>query len=223
MVTNTSSTARDRGQRTRERLLGAAERLFAEYGIANVSSRQIAAAAGQGNNFAVGHHFGGKAELVRAIQGRHGADVERRRSAMLDSLRDDAPLRAWMACLARPVAQHLAQLEAPTWYARFLAQTMSEPSLRALVVKDTVEMPSIPPVLDGIAATGPRLPAAVRAERCDMVWHLIVHAFAERERALHEGVTVTRATWADAAAGVTDALVGLWTAPVTVTVRPEQD
>jgi TetR/AcrR family transcriptional regulator, regulator of cefoperazone and chloramphenicol sensitivity len=49
------------------RLLSAAESLFAERPIESVSLREIAIAAGNGNNNAVQYHFGGKDELVQAI------------------------------------------------------------------------------------------------------------------------------------------------------------
>ncbi|MEE2045897.1 helix-turn-helix domain-containing protein, partial [Nocardiopsis tropica] len=52
---------------TRETILSAAERLFAEHGMAGVSNRQIGQEAGQGNNTAVTYHFGSKEGLVRAI------------------------------------------------------------------------------------------------------------------------------------------------------------
>ena len=45
---------------TRELLLNTAERLFAEHGVAAVSNRQICEAAGQGNNYAIGYHFGSR-------------------------------------------------------------------------------------------------------------------------------------------------------------------
>ncbi|CAM02116.1 hypothetical protein A8924_3229 [Saccharopolyspora erythraea NRRL 2338] len=38
---------------------------------------------------------------------------------------------------------------------------------------------------------------------------------AERERALAEGTATPRATWDEAAAGLVDAITGLWAAPVT--------
>lgn len=56
---------------TRERILNAAERLFAEHGVYAVSNRRVSEAAQQGNNAAVGYHFGTKADLVRAIARKH--------------------------------------------------------------------------------------------------------------------------------------------------------
>ena len=44
---------------------------------------------------------------------------------------------------------------------------------------------------------------------------LIVHMCAERERALHEGAATPHSTWASAATGLIDGLVGLWLAPIT--------
>ncbi len=49
------------------RLVVAAERLFALRGIEGVSLRQISAEAGSANNSAVHYHFGSKAALIRAI------------------------------------------------------------------------------------------------------------------------------------------------------------
>lgn len=43
---------------TREALLTAAERLFAERGVQAVAHRQISVAAGQRNQAAVNYHFG---------------------------------------------------------------------------------------------------------------------------------------------------------------------
>ena len=52
---------------TRRRLIETAERLFAEHGPDGVSLRQISAAAGQSNNFAVQYHFGTREGLLDAI------------------------------------------------------------------------------------------------------------------------------------------------------------
>src|SRR5205085_9838489 len=91
----------ERVEETRERILAAAERLFAEHGVLGVSNRQIGEAAGQGNNFAVGYHFGTKTDLVRAVARRHGEPMERARAAMVATLGPDPDLRDWLDCLVR--------------------------------------------------------------------------------------------------------------------------
>ncbi|MFI6801481.1 TetR/AcrR family transcriptional regulator [Streptosporangium canum] len=201
---------------TRESILTAAERLFAEHGVVAVSNRQVSEAAGQGNNAAVGYHFGTKADLVRAIVRKHAEQIEQVRLRMLAEIGDSSDVRDWVACLVRPSAEHLATLGSPpTWYARFGAQVMTDPALRAIMVDESLTSPSLHRVIDGLNRCLPELPAEVRAERGDMARQLMVHMYAERERALAEGAPTPRSSWHDAATGLIDAIVGLWLAPVT--------
>src|SRR3954471_6304234 len=103
MTTATKSTRTDRASLTREAILTAAERLFAEHGVFAVSNRQVSEAAGQGNNAAVGYHFGTKADLVRAIEHKHRGPVEELREHMVAALPESAQMRDWVACLVRPL------------------------------------------------------------------------------------------------------------------------
>ncbi|MFI6454484.1 TetR/AcrR family transcriptional regulator [Streptosporangium amethystogenes] len=205
----------ERAGATRESILATAERLFAEHGVFAVSNRQVSEAAGQGNNAAVGYHFGTKADLVRAIVRRNAEQVERVRVRMLAELGDSPELRDWLACLVRPSAEHLATVGDPTWYARFGAQVMTDPVFREIMVEESLTSPALHQVLDGLNRCLPDLPAEVRAERSDMARQLMTHMYAERERALAEGTPTPRSSWHDAATGLIDALVGLWLAPVT--------
>ncbi|MFJ8537016.1 TetR/AcrR family transcriptional regulator [Streptomyces sp. NPDC093591] len=200
---------------TRELLLTAAERLFAEHGVYAVSNRQVSEAAGQGNNTAVGYHFGTKTDLVRAIVRRHATRIEDIRARLVAGLADPDDLRGWVDCLVRPVLEHLAALGSPTWYARFCAQVVADPALHRIMVEEALVSPALQEIIEGLNRCLPDLPAEVRAERGEMVRHLIVHVAAERERALAENTPTPRATWDDAATGLADAVVGMWLAPVT--------
>ena len=205
----------ERAQATREAILTAAERLFAERGVVAVSNRQISEAAGQGNNTAVGYHFGTKADLVRAIARKHTERMNQLRDRMAAELGPDADARDWLACLVRPFTEHLAALGSPTWYARFSAQVMTDPVLRTVMIGDSLASPSLARIRDGLVRCLPALPAAVHAERTDMARQLMLHTIAERERALAEGTPTPRASWHHTATGLVDALLGLWLAPVT--------
>ncbi|MGW5478712.1 TetR/AcrR family transcriptional regulator [Streptomyces sp. NPDC004008] len=200
---------------TRELILTAAERLFAERGVHAVSNRQVSEAAGQGNNTAVGYHFGTKADLVRAIVRKHAARIEAVRLRMLAETGDSTDVRDWVSCLVRPLPEHLAALGSPTWYARFCAQVMTDPGMHAIMVEESLSSPSLRQVLEGLHRCLPDLPPEIRAERSAMARELILHLPAERERALAEGTPTPRATWGDAASGLVDAIVGIWLAPVT--------
>ncbi|WP_031510420.1 TetR/AcrR family transcriptional regulator [Streptomyces megasporus] len=200
---------------TRQQILTTAERLFAERGLYAVSNRQISAAAGQGNNAAVGYHFGTKADLVRAIVRKHTERIEALRLEMVAAVEGSRDVRDWVACLVRPVTAHLDSLGGPTWFARFGAQVMTDPAFQGIMAEEAMATPSLKRVVDAFDRCPPDLPDDVRAERGDMIRTLMVHVCAERERALAEGTATPRATWDEAAAGLVDAITGLWTAPVT--------
>ncbi|MFJ6671410.1 TetR/AcrR family transcriptional regulator [Actinosynnema sp. NPDC091369] len=200
---------------TRQQILTTAERLFAEQGLYAVSNRQISAAAGQGNNTAVGYHFGAKADLVRAIMRRHTARIEALRQDAVAAVDGSREVRDWVSCLVRPVTTHLASLGDPTWFARFSAQVMTDPAFRVIMAEEALAEASLRHVVDTLFELLPDMPADVREDRAAMVRHLIVHVCAERERAVAEGAVTPRATWDEAATGLVDAITGLWTAPCT--------
>jgi AcrR family transcriptional regulator len=219
-VTAAARTVRtERATSTREAILAAAERLYAEHGMFAVSNRQVSEAAGQGNNAAVGYHFGTNADLVLAIEQKHREPVEQLREQMVAQLvangSSDAGMRDWVGCLVRPLTEHLAALGNPTWYARFAAQAMTDPAYYNIVVKDALSSPSLVQVIDGINNCLPNLPTGVRYERNIMARNLLIHTCADLERSLATGASLARPSWRAAATGIIDAIVGLWLAPVT--------
>ncbi|WP_197680255.1 TetR/AcrR family transcriptional regulator [Microlunatus soli] len=214
-VRSRGKQSQERARDTQESILITAERLFAERGVWAVSNRQISDAAGQGNNAAVGYHFGTKHDLIRAILRRHAAEIETIRREMVAAVDDRTDVRQWAECLVLPQARHLAAMGGPTWFARFAAQLMTDPGLRPMIVEDSLDSPVLQEILINLGrALGP-LPAAVRIERADMTRQLMVHMFAERERAVADGDPTARPDWEAAATGLVDGLVGVWTAPVT--------
>lgn len=206
----------ERATSTQGAILAAAERLYAEHGVFAVSNRQVSEAAGQGNNAAVGYHFGTKADLVRAIEEKHRGPIEQLRDHMLVELlksEASAEMRDWVACLVHPLTEHLAALGNPTWYARFAAQAMTDPAYYRIIVKGALSSPSLVRVVDGVNRCLPDLPTEVRYERNIMARNLLMHTCADLERALAAGAPMR--SWRAAASGLIDAIVGLWLAPVT--------
>jgi AcrR family transcriptional regulator len=206
----------ERASVTREAILAAAERLFAEHGVYAVSNRQVSEAAGQGNNAAVGYHFGTKGDLVRAIEQKHRIPIERLLARMVSEVGDSAELRDWIACLVRSLTEHLDQLGNPTWYARFAAQALADPAYQKIVVRDALGSQALVVVVDGITRCLPDLPMAVVTERNIMMRNLMMHTCADFERSFAEGSSrMPRTSWNSVASGLIDAIVGLWRAPVT--------
>ncbi|OBK15982.1 TetR/AcrR family transcriptional regulator [Mycobacterium asiaticum] len=206
----------DRSAVTREALLSAAELLFAERGMYAVSNRQISEAAGQGNNAAACYHFGTRTDLLRAIDAKHRGPIEQLRAQMLSDIGDSTDLRDWVGALVRPLTGHLAQLGSPSWYARFAAQAMADPTYRQVVTKDALASPTLVATIDGINRCLPELPQRVRSERIVMARNLLMHTCAEHEGALAEHGPRARSSWPVAGEGLVDAIVGLWRAPVHV-------
>jgi AcrR family transcriptional regulator len=223
MVRTTERGVRaDRVEQTRQLILVAAERLFAVHGVATVSNRQISEAAEQGNNTAVGYHFGTKADLVRAIVRKHSAAIEQLREGLLARCASSDQLRDWVACLVRPLPEHLATLDSPTWYARFAVQVMTDPVLREIVIGEALAAPTMRRTLDGLNRCLPALPLPVRVERGEMASTLLIHTCADFERARADGLPTARAGWREMASGLTDAIVGMLLAPATPLSDSEQ-
>jgi len=99
-----------RTQSTRAALIDEAEILFARAGIDGVTTRQIGAATGSGNNNVVAYHFGDKDALVVAIFQDRLATIDRRRADLLQKIdaedRGDEPL-ALLDCLCRPLLEQV--------------------------------------------------------------------------------------------------------------------
>ena len=206
----------ERSADTRDLILAAAERLFAEHGVRAVSDRQVGDAAGQ-DEVAVARQFGTRAGLVRAIVRRHAEHVEQTRLRMLTETGRSDDVWDWVACLVRPFTEHLAALGSPAWYARFSSRVMGDPAMRRAVVDEALDTEHLRRGIDGFNRRLPALPTAVYLERSAMTRHLVTHTCADRERALAAGRPTARRTWEDTATGLITAVVSLWLAPVTTT------
>lgn len=202
---------------TRGQIMDAAERLFAVHGVATVSNRQVSEAAGQGNNTAVGYHFGTKTDLIRAAMYRHTQQIEQLRLQKLTEGENPVDVHGWVSYLVRPVTEHLATLGVPSWYARFSAQVAADPTLRDIMVETSRASPSLQEMLEGLNRCLPDMPPEVHAERVDMTSQLMIHMCAERERALANDTLTPRDNWRGTATGLIDAITGMWLAPVTPT------
>jgi AcrR family transcriptional regulator len=121
--------AAEHRQDGKERLLAAAEELFAARGVDAVSLREINAASGARNTSALQYHFVDRAGLVRAVLDKHHPEVEARRNALLDQYEADArdDLRALAAALVRPPAAKLADPDGGAGYLQLIADLTNRP------------------------------------------------------------------------------------------------
>jgi AcrR family transcriptional regulator len=130
------------GATTTDRLISAAEELFARQGIEGVSLREINRAAGAKNASALQYHFRDRDGLLRALMAKHRRDVEARRHAMLDAYEADGrdDLRSLAGALVRPMAAKLADPAGGPEYLQILADLMNRP--RAVIDPATTDDPS---------------------------------------------------------------------------------
>ncbi|HEX5946157.1 MAG TPA: helix-turn-helix domain-containing protein [Acidimicrobiales bacterium] len=121
------------GGTTTDRLISAAEELFASHGIDGVSLREINRVAGAKNASALQYHFRDRDGLLNALVAKHRRDVEARRHAMLDAYEAEGrtDLRALAGALVRPMAAKLADEDGGPEYLQIMADLMNRP--RAVV------------------------------------------------------------------------------------------
>ncbi len=123
-ITDDARKTRSDGAQSRERLLLAAMRLFAEQGFASTSTREIALAAGT-NIASISYYFGDKAGLYRAAFSEHAAcppeDLAAFTASSL-SLRES--LQAFYGSLLGPLKHgDLARLRMRLWFREMLEPT----------------------------------------------------------------------------------------------------
>ena len=118
---------------TKERILEAAERLFAAYGFAGTSLRAVTKEA-RVNLAAVHYHFGTKEDLLRAVLSRIVVPVNRERLRMLEQVEaaagSDPPLlEAILEAFIAPDLRLIRDLgERGVIITRFLGRSYTEPA-----------------------------------------------------------------------------------------------
>lgn len=204
-----------RADETRGRLLGAAERLFAERGLSAVSNRQISEAAGQGNNFAVGYHFGTRADLLLALLNAHQKPIDEIRARMVAEVGYVSELRDWLRCLVQPQLEHIGTSSGPTYYGQFWCQLMTDPSSIELVYQEAFQSEPLARILEGMYRSLPALPEETVRVRNLMSQNILISTFADFERSRNELGALDVTSWSGFSESMVDGLVGLWLAPVT--------
>jgi AcrR family transcriptional regulator len=120
---------------TKDRIIEAAEQLFAESGIAATSLRHITSRAGV-NLAAVNYHFGSRDQLIEAVYARRLEPLNRERLRRLDDLERDArgapvPLERIIRAFIEPVLRLSRDPEVGgPLFIRMVGQSYTETSSR---------------------------------------------------------------------------------------------
>jgi AcrR family transcriptional regulator len=176
-----------RTRSTREALLDAAERLFAERGLYAVSLSEIGRAAHQQNRSVIQYHFGSRERLIEAVATRHLASANAHRAELLHTLDITGrahDLRALVETLILPPFHQTETLR--SHYFRFLLRwsfgVQSSDVFTALLQSaDTSAFAETVSRIDGLLAD---VDAEVRQFRYRNAFMGVIRALAEREAAL---------------------------------------
>jgi len=211
--------------RTREQLILAGERLFAQQGLDNVSLRQINAEAGQRNSSASHYHFGSKESLVTAIYEYRMERLNNRRNAMLAALPPAAgpqPVSTMIGMLVYPMVEEIEGSEGGPWSIRFLAQLLGHPTLDLVSMWRSQFGASIGQVYYGLRTALPEVPDEVFGPRFGLMWVLAVNALADREKLNSEAAGIVNHTLPVLyISNLVDTLAGMISAPASAATHAE--
>jgi len=112
---------------TKDRILGAAEELFAQYGFAGTSLRQVTSRADV-NIAAVNYHFGSKENLVNEVFRRRMDEMSERRLTALKAAQKDHPgeLEPILAAFVEPALAMAQDRHGGGAFIRVIARAYAE-------------------------------------------------------------------------------------------------
>ena len=199
-------------EHTADFLLRTAERLFAERGLAGVSLRQIAVAAGQRNPAVVQYHFGSKDDLLKAIIESRTEVLDARRFELISGPRLSGLEE--MRRIVRAILLPLVELGSDTHYVRFLANLAASPRelAEAFSKIDDRHARGRHLVESSMDVALAEMPRPIRDLRTSMVTRLVLDTLAVRNdgRGIEDdGLTDERFI-----VNLVEAAVGLLVAPV---------
>lgn len=132
-------------QNTRDALVRAAERLFAEKGLGGVSVKDITRAAGARNESALHYHFGDVDALIREVFASRYREIEEARVARLSALRLQKTSNGIEAVLEAAIGPFMAAClkKDGRLYARFCVQLATDPRFDIADLIRDIGMPSL--------------------------------------------------------------------------------
>ncbi|MBD0712194.1 MULTISPECIES: TetR family transcriptional regulator [unclassified Streptomyces] len=179
--------ARTSGPETRDRLIRAAEEVFAAQGVHGAQLRDVVARAGQANPSAVQYHFGSRSGLLDAVMAARQARTEDVLAPLLDAAPDGT--RALVEVLVTAEASEL-RTERGLRCLRISAQLSHESGIRSRTPHPTLAGTAywrlIERLAEGPAAEG--LPEPLLLERVDLALTVVGAALADRARQYLDGI-----------------------------------
>ena len=207
------------------KLLLAAERLFALHGPDGASARSIVAEAGQKNASALNYYFETREALIEAICELRMTPINNDRIEQVAAYLNDRPepaarLRTLAGILCRPGLIPIIEAKGKSYFRRFLAQAINNPSTRFVpIVRDRLDSglrQAAPLIREEI----PHLPHDIANKRIATMLRATSYLSAHLEARCAEGPwSSRRIEMEDEIELMIDGFVGFLTAPHTATIR----
>lgn len=215
--------ARDSSE-TRDKLVRAAEHLFARHGL-DVPIREIHKVAGQRNASAIQYHFGSKDELVAAIIERHAPSADDMLAVRADLESRQGDPRSFVEAIVRRLCSYLATAEKRD-YIRCSFHLMMRSSMRAVLARgsDHHSMAAVYAETGLVRSMFPNLPERLVRERAVAGMSFITLQVAERARLIddvppEEGALLDEGEFID---NLVDMAAAVLTAPATTSTNPKE-
>jgi len=211
-------------EHTRQQLILAAERLFAESGIDGVSLRQINVAAGQKNSSAAHYHFGSKDALILSIYQHRMEHVNERRIATLEQIEsagnaDD--VRQLVDAIVHPIVDEIDADDSGRNYIRFMAQAIGHPQLDLIALWKQEHSGGLARALELLRAALPNVPDPIFGQRFGLSFEQIVHSLADREKLRRSAKNTFEVDSALFVNNLIDCIAGAMSAPVSKATQRE--
>ncbi|MFE2728862.1 TetR family transcriptional regulator [Kitasatospora sp. NPDC059327] len=175
------------GHETREKLLRAAEELFAARGVEAALTRDITRLAGQSNPSAVQYHFGSREGLLDAIMAGRQERTEQALAPLLPGLGSADPAGLLGALVAAEATE--LRSERGRHCLRISAQVSHSSGVRTRTPHPTLAGGGYWRLIELIEDRIRSVPEPIRLERIDLVLTLIGAALADRARQYLTGTT----------------------------------
>jgi AcrR family transcriptional regulator len=168
---------------TRDRLLDAAQELFAQTGSWTTPLARVVRAAGQRNESAIQYHFGSREELIYALIERDRVREVQERQARLDAISGDADLRTAVTALVLPSCAGLTEQRG-----RRLRMIIAD-VVRAIGDDQLADPrpPDLARTIRLIATAMPPMPGRARTTRIAAALRLSIEMTAARARTIEAG------------------------------------
>jgi AcrR family transcriptional regulator len=205
---------------TRDKLIDAAARLFAERGIDSVSLAEIVRESGQRNASAVQYHFGGRDDLLLAILERYVPVLRARRLELLGIAESSASdPRPAAEAIVRPVTELAQRGWRERAYLQIGTELMGTLDRAPRAVRSVLRKTAGFEAMALLAKRCPPLPAEIWSERSRLMYPFIGRAAADRARRLDQlgARAIAKEVLPDDqfVDNLVDMLLGAMTAPTT--------